>query len=161
MGPVVDSLPFDDIVIWDNSVREDLQCYGRFAGIAEAKHETIYVQDDDLIIDALALLAHYDGEGILANKPPDESWRFIGGGAFFHRGLLDFSRYVDAYGMDADFYRVADVVFAYSCPYRSVWAGYERLLPCHDAPNRMYLQPNHYEVRERARARSLNDYTPR
>lgn len=156
MTPVVDSLPFDDIVIWDNSQREDLQCYGRFAGIAEAKHDHVYVQDDDLIIDALALLAHYDGESIVANKPPEEEWRFIGGGAFFPKALPDFSAYVGNYGRDDDFFRVADVVFAYSHPYRSVCIGYELLLPWHDADNRMYKQPNHYEVRERARARSLN-----
>lgn len=156
MLPVIESLPFTDIIVWDNSLREDFQCFGRFAGIAEAKNEHVYVQDDDLIIDALALLTHYDGEGIVANKPPDETWRFIGGGAFFHRDLPDFSRYLDDYGSDEDFHRVADVVFAYTHPYRSVWVGYERLLPWHDAPNRMYLQPNHYEVRERARARSLN-----
>jgi hypothetical protein len=153
---VVDSLPFRDIIVWDNSQREDLQCYGRFAGIAEAKHDHIYVQDDDLIIDALALLEHYDGEGIVANKPPDEEWRFVGGGAFFPNALPDFSAYTRAYGMDEDFCRVADVVFAYSHPYRSVWVGYEELLPWHDSENRMYKQPNHYEVRERARARSLN-----
>lgn len=158
MTPVVDSLSWcNDIVIWNNSLREDLQCYGRFAGIEEAKNDHIYVQDDDLIIDALALLAHYDGESIVANKPPEEEWRFIGGGAFFQKALPDFSAYLSRYGgMDSDFCRCADVVFAYSHPYRSVWVGYRELLAHHDAPNRMYKQPNHYEVRERARARSLN-----
>lgn len=158
LEPVLSSLScFNDIIVWDNSQREDLQCYGRFAGIAEAKHEHIYVQDDDLIIDALALLEHYDGEGIVANKPPEEEWRFIGGGAFFSRTLPDFRRYLEAHGDDmADFHRVADVVFSYSHDYRSVWVGYTTLLPWHDAPNRMYKQPNHYEVRERARARSLD-----
>lgn len=159
MSPVVGSLPFEHIIVVDNSQEPaDLQCYGRFIPIERGEVETlhVYVQDDDLIIDALALLAHYDGEGIVANKHPEEEWRFIGGGAFFPKTLPDFSRYVDNYGSDSDFYRVADVVFAYTHPYRSVWVGYEELLSHHDAPNRMYLQPNHYEVRERARARSLN-----
>lgn len=163
MSPVVDSLAWcTDVIIWNNSEREDLQCYGRFAGIAEAKHDHIYVQDDDLVIDALALLAHYDGESIVANKPPEEEWRFIGGGAFFPRTLPDFTAYRSRLDfVQEEFDRCADVVFAYSHPYRHTWVGYQRLLPWHDAPNRMYKQPNHYEVRERARARSLNDYTPR
>lgn len=152
--PVIESLPFHDVVVWDNSQRGDVQCYGRFAGIADAKHDLIYLQDDDLIIDAAALLDRYDGKGVLANVPPDEEWDFIGGGAIFPRDLPDFSRYLELYGFDEDFCRVCDVVFAYTHPYRRTWVGYERMLPWHDADNRMYKQPDHYLVRERARDRA-------
>jgi hypothetical protein len=158
MAPVLDSLEpvFDEIVIWDNSTRPaDFQCYGRFAGIAETTKPFVYVQDDDVIAPAEALLRVYTGREILANKKPDEEWRFLGIGAVFPRELADcFQAYADLYGMDADFYRAADVVFAYQHGYESVWLGYEDL-PWQTAPNRMYLQPGHYEVRERLRARTL------
>lgn len=156
LSPIVETLPFSDVVVWNNAEREDLQCYGRFAGIEEACNDHIYVQDDDLIVPVEALLSMYDGDGIVANKPPDEEWRFIGGGAFFPRSLPDFTSYTDRFGFDDDFCRVADVVFAYGHPYRSVWVGYVEHLPWHDADNRMYRQPNHYHVRQIARDRVLN-----
>ena len=148
------SLPFETFV-WDNSKRQDLQCFGRFAALPFIDTPHVYVQDDDLIVDAARLLEHYDGDGVVANVPPDEEWNFIGGGAFFPTGLPDFRFYTERYGFDSDFHRVCDVVFAYGHPYRRVWVGYERLLPWHDAPNRMYRQPNHYAVRRLARERTL------
>jgi hypothetical protein len=158
MAPVLDSLPFDEVVVWDNSQRpEDFQCYGRFAGIAETTRPFIYVQDDDIVVPVQALLDAYEPAkgSILANKKPDEEWRFLGVGSLFPRELADcFGPYAALYGMDQDFYRAADVVFAYQHGYESVWVGYEEL-EWSRAPNRMYLQPGHYEVRERLRARTL------
>ena len=142
--------------MWDNSVREDYQCYGRFAAIAELDADHVYVQDDDLIVARAAeLLDSYDGEAIVANKPPAEEWRFLGCGAVFPARFAScFSSYTSRFGFDSDFCRVADVVFAYTHPYRSVWLGY-RDLPWQTADNRMYKQPDHYLVRERARERTL------
>lgn len=160
LEPVLDSLEplFDEIVVWDNSQRpEDFQCYGRFAGIAETTRPHVYVQDDDVVVPVEALLQAYGPAcgHVLANKKPDEEWRFLGIGALFPREMADcFGPYAALYGMDRDFYRAADVVFAYQHPYESVWIGYEEL-EWSRAPNRMYLQPGHYEVRERLRARTL------
>lgn len=41
-----------ELVVWDNSSldRRDLKVYGRYAAIAEASHELIYVQDDDCVL---------------------------------------------------------------------------------------------------------------
>lgn len=152
LSPIVKTLPFE-VVVWNNGERFDHQCYGRFAAIPETTTPHIYVQDDDLTIDALELLAEYHGDGIVANVPPDEEWRFIGGGAFFPRDLPAFDFYWDRFGHDREFDRVADVVFAYSQPYTRAWVGYREHLPWHDAPNRMYLQPDHYLVRQIARDR--------
>lgn len=152
---ILNSLPFDDVVVWNNSERDDLSCYGRFAGVAEAKHDWIYVQDDDLIVPVPALLDAWDGgRGIVANKPPAEEWRFLGCGALFHRDLVNFDRYHARYPGDPEFNRTADVVFAYQHPYRSVWVGYTDL-PWQTADNRMYRQSGHYTVRNEARARTL------
>lgn len=158
---ILHSLPFDDVIVWNNAERENLQCYGRFAAIAEARNEWIYTQDDDLLVPIAGLLRAWNGDtGILANKPEGEEWRFLGCGAIFHRSLADcFTRYLERWPDRDDFYRVADVVFAYQHPYRSVWLGYLDF-PWQTADNRMYKQPNHYLVRERARdrAKELNGH---
>ncbi len=64
MTEITDSITaagIEDIVLWDNSKREqDLSCYGRYAGIAEAKNEYIFHQDDDLVTNVPGLLDAYD-----------------------------------------------------------------------------------------------------
>jgi hypothetical protein len=147
LEPILASLAvMDEVIVWNNAERENLKCYGRFVGAREARN--------DLIVPVPDLLAHY-GEGIVANKKPDEEWRFVGAGAFFDRSLLSvFDRYLAVWPQDDDFLRAADVVFAYANPYTSVWVGYEDL-PWQTAPNRMYWETDHYEVRERLRARTL------
>jgi hypothetical protein len=155
---IVNSMPFDDVVVWDNSVEEDLQCYGRFAGIERCKNDIIYVQDDDVLIPVPSLLREYEpGDVILANRKPDEEYRFLGVGALFPAASADvFSKYLAVHPKDKDFYRAADVVFAEMNRYRSVWLGYAEF-EWSRADNRMYKQPGHYEVRDTLinRARAL------
>lgn len=51
MRPVVESLSmFDEVLVWDNSVREDLGVYGRYAMIEHARNDLILTQDDDVIV---------------------------------------------------------------------------------------------------------------
>lgn len=156
LSTILNSLPFEDVVVWDNSQRENLKCYGRFAAVAEAKNEWIYTQDDDLLVPIAGLLRAWEpADAILANKPELEEWRFLGCGALFHRDLVGgFTDYLALYGQDDDFLRAADVAFAYRHGYRSVWLGYLDF-PWQTAPNRMYHEPDHYEVRERLRERTL------
>lgn len=157
LSEIYDSLAqagIEDVVTWDNSQRENLICYGRYAGIAEAKHDWIYHQDDDLISPVAEILAEVDPEGdrwqIVCNNRADEQWRLTAIGAVFHRDLADcFDDYIERHGFDADFCRVCDVVFAYQWPYRRITLGY-RDLPWGTAPDRMYHQRDHMMVRERA-----------
>lgn len=152
----------DDIVIWNNAEREDLSCYGRYAGIQEAKNEFIYHQDDDLISPVSDILAAYDPVAdrgtIVCNNRAEEEWLLTAIGCVFHRDLADcFDEYITTFGYDSDFHRVSDVVFAYQHPYRRI------VLPYRDLPwgfateenPRMYGQPDHYDVRIRARTRVL------
>lgn len=88
LAPIVRSLPFDDIVVWDNSQREDLGLYGRYAGIAEAKHDVIYVQDDDLLCTrTLEMVEHYEPGRVLVNWQGAYDIPFPGRGSLFDRGL--------------------------------------------------------------------------
>lgn len=164
LGEIFDSLEaagIRDIVVWDNATRpQNLICFGRFAGIADAKHQWIYVQDDDLVAPVGEILKEFSPRGdrrrIVANNRADEDWRLLGLGSVFHRSMADcFASYLDRYGMDEEFLRTADVVFAYQWPYRQVTLGY-RELEWSRAPDRMYHQPDHMAVRERTLGR-VND----
>lgn len=150
-----------DMVVWDNSERENLSCYGRYEGIDEAKHDWIYHQDDDLVAPVADILACVDPKRdrwtIVANNRPDEGWPLTAMGVVFHRSLAEcFDEYHQEWGAADfdDFCRVSDVVFAYMNAYRRIWVGYADL-PWQTAPDRMHLQRDHYIVRERARLRTL------
>ncbi|HET9010756.1 MAG TPA: hypothetical protein VFN38_03030 [Gemmatimonadaceae bacterium] len=147
-----------DIVVWNNAERENLMCYGRYAGIADARNEFIYHQDDDCVVPVADIIAAYDSRtdiaGIVANNREEEEWPLTGLGSVFHRSLADasFDRYIELFGYDEHFLRTCDVVFASQHPYRKIVLGY-RELEWSRAPDRMYLQPGHMAARELTLAR--------
>lgn len=63
LSPVLDSLIFDDVVVWDNSVERDFKTFGRFLGTGRARNPVIYSQDDDIVHTAenqAAIVAAYE-----------------------------------------------------------------------------------------------------
>jgi hypothetical protein len=149
-----------DVVTWDNSRRFDASCFGRYLGVAEARNEYIYHQDDDLVAPVADILSAYDRGrdrwAIVANNRPDEEWPLTAMGAVFHRDLADcFDEYVWRYGDGADFERICDVVFAYHWPYRRIAVGYRDLPWASAAGASMYLEEGHMAVRIEARERTL------
>ena len=48
LDPVVDSLIFDNVIIWNNSAHDEMT-YGRYLAAMTADTEIIYSQDDDII----------------------------------------------------------------------------------------------------------------
>jgi len=151
LSRIVDSLPFDDLVIWDNSKRANYMVYGRYLAVAEAKHEIIYTQDDDCLVPNAKVLipAYRDGE-ILCNVSPEHQhdyrklpFSLVGWGALFHRRLLScFRRYWSRFPDDGLFRRECDRVFTGLNPYRNIWVGREHLPWAHDS-SRMGVQVNH------------------
>jgi hypothetical protein len=154
LSPVLDSLPFRDVVVWDNSRRErNALVYGRYLAIAEAKHDIIYTQDDDALIDAERLVQEWDGSytSLFANMPRDrmgDRITMIGWGALFYRDLpeLAFRRFLDHYPLDHLFMRTCDVVFAALTPSLRTDLGHTDL-PHAYAPGRMYRKPDHFAER--------------
>lgn len=78
----------------------------------------IYTQDDDCIVDAEALMEHYEDGLIVTNVSADrrafcsDGVTLIGWGALFHRSLLSvFDRYLELYPMDELFLRECDRLF--------------------------------------------------
>ena len=115
MQSILDSLPFTDQVVWDNAQREDLGIYGRYAAIAEAKHDVIATQDDDLIVTCWdELLQAYEPGKVLCNYPQPWEIPWVARGALFHRGLPEraFARYLAKYEQDRFFtHHACDGIF--------------------------------------------------
>lgn len=162
---ILASLPMDDVVIWDNSKRQDLTVYGRYAAIAEAKHDLIYVQDDDCVLEPNAIKAMsllYEDGKIISNMP--EPFRhtyyqrhcLVGFGAIFHRMAPShaFDRFCSANGLNEspaewpeEYLRTSDVIFTALTPYALVDLPY-RNLPWATANTRMYRQSGHVHERK-------------
>lgn len=113
---VLESLPFDDIVVYDNSQRPiDLGIYARYAAIADAKHDVIVTQDDDVIIPCWdEILERYEPGTLYCNykEPWDIPW--VASGAIFDADLpfKAFDRYFAGYPMDELFtHKICDAVF--------------------------------------------------
>jgi hypothetical protein len=165
LAQIVESLPFDEVIVWDNSIEPDLGVYGRYAAIDRAKCDVIYVQDDDCVIPAHAinhLLDMYEPGLVTANMPhsrwddyPDSC--LIGWGAVFDRGLPAdaFVRLLESWTVEGPvgfrrewFRRTCDVAFTTLTPHRKVAAGF-RHLPWAEREYRMFRQPSHKAERDR------------
>lgn len=166
LSPIMESLPFDDVVIWDNSKEPvDRKVYGRYLGIERAKHDFIYVQDDDCIVNAFSeedygdkriIGSNFDElyqDRIYCNVPSPEHRKayaplgisLVGWGAVFHRSLVGiaFRRYFES-GFTADelFLRECDRVFTGLTRFDELDFPIQRL-EYESAPNRMWTQPGH------------------
>jgi hypothetical protein len=144
MSDVISSLPYDDIVVWDNSKRTDLGIYGRYAALAEAKHDVIYTQDDDVLFtrhDELAD-AYKDGKVTLNHRAKwDIPW--VACGALFRRDLplIAFSRYLAKFPSDRFFTHYGcDGIFTLLTPVVKVNLG-SADLPWGTAPGRVSTSP--------------------
>jgi hypothetical protein len=156
LQPILDLIPFGDIVIWDNSVRENMKTYGRHLAEAECKHDVIYHQDDDLLFRGFdGLMAAYEPGRITANMPSPwyedvgydrKKQVMLGAGSLIDRGLARqaFDRYLAVHSFDDDFITYCDCVVGALVPSFRVDLGYE-ILPQAEWPNRMSTVPGCWE----------------
>lgn len=152
MTEILASLPFTDVVVWDNSKREDLGIYGRYAAIAEARHPVIVTQDDDLIVeDWAAVLAQYEPGQLFCNYPEPWDVPWVARGAVFDYDLPGkaFVRYLARYPFDRDFtHYQCDAVFGLLTDQVKVRAVSEpHDLPHAFAGERISLMPGWYDKR--------------
>lgn len=69
MAPIIDNLPFEHVVLWDNSEQEDFKVWGRYRAAAEARGDVVAWIDDDVVFkDWDALLAAYEPGTFLSNN---------------------------------------------------------------------------------------------
>lgn len=160
MDDIIESLPHEwEVVVWDNSKREDLGVYGRYAAITLTDAEVIYVQDDDCVLepeslDALVTRAMMMPFALFANMParfrphyPDSC--LVGFGAAFGRDLpreafdkLPSTPPLFNLTCDVYFTTLTETRFILDQPYRDQpWAS---------DPDRMWKQPTHVPTRAEA-----------
>jgi hypothetical protein len=153
MERILDSLIFDDVVIWDNSQREDWKTAGRYAVLSEALHDVVYFQDDDVIVpqetqhallDAyepgvmVAVYAHGENHGGYDDLP------LVCGGAIVDRDIPwpALRRYLEHYPRDDGFLYEADFVAGVLYPeFRHLHLPFEINMPVAQHPSRLCNQP--------------------
>jgi len=69
---IVESLVFDDVIVWDNSRDPDWKCAGRYMAAALSATDEVYYQDDDVLVpqdtQRALVRAFYEGDhDIVAN----------------------------------------------------------------------------------------------
>jgi hypothetical protein len=164
LRPVVDSLPFEDIVIWDNSkAPTDSRVFGRYYGATMlAKNDVVAVQDDDAIIeDWPAILEAYEPGVIACNMGAAHRAYYapmglalVGFGAVFDRSLIasTFDQYFAQFPKDELFLRECDRVFTGLNKLKPITVPY-RNLPHEETTERMWRESRHgddlLEIRHR------------
>lgn len=178
LAEVIASLPYDELIVWDNSKRErDEMTYGRTLAVTLAKHRIIYSQDDDIVHPPehhARLLADYRSgvltgcmwpewsSGAKEQGIPDgyDDLVFAGSGSIYDRELpaVAAARYLEHYPLD-DFFRLwADCIIGVLAPNRQIDMRFEEL-PWADGPTRMSDLPDGPKLKGEAirRARRLRD----
>lgn len=138
---------FDEIII----KTESQSVYQRYLSAKEAKNSTIYVQDDDCMLNYQNLFKHYNDT--LTNAMPlshkDKTERMgctlVGWGAYFPKHFINaFDKYTAKYGEDQHLLREADRIFTYlNKPYNTIIMPHEDL-PRANSSEAMYQDPEHF-----------------
>jgi hypothetical protein len=141
-------LPYGEVIIYDNSKRDDFGIYGRYAAIAEAKHDVIYTQDDDVLVSCHRELADaYQPGRLVCNYPQPWDIPWVARGALFDRDLprRAFDRYLAHFPQDRYFTHYAcDGIFALLTPTVVIDHGSEDL-PHGLADGRVSTSPGWYD----------------
>jgi FkbM family methyltransferase len=167
MQPILDTLPYDDVVIWNNAERpRDMKPYGRYLAMDEAKHDIVYFQDDDVLFTAHdKLLGVYEPGRSTCNMPSPwyeqagyerMGYVQVGFGALVPKGLSQpaFDAYLAEWPQDDLFLTYCDQIFGVLAPAKRFdFGGVE--LPYADAENRIYTSPGAYERKMAAVKRAL------
>lgn len=168
LAPVLESLIFPEVIVWDNSVEENEMTFGRIRGSLRASNSVIYSQDDDLIHTAdsqRAILEAYEPgvlTGCMWQEWNDGAHRqgipngyddlvFPGSGSISDRTvLLDAAdEYVLAFQAD-DFFRLwCDTIVGVIAPTKQIDVRFEAL-PCAEDDNRMTNLPGAVALKSEA-----------
>lgn len=153
-----------EVTVWDNSVRQDVGVYGRYAALDEIRSPVVVTVDDDTALRSRTvqrLLAAYEPGTIVCNVPARFRDRYtdsglVGFGAIFDRHLAGdaFARFRRQAGhVDEQWFRrTCDIVFTMlGGPLKFVDLPYVEL-PWARADNRMWLQPDHADERNEMRS---------
>lgn len=121
MQRIRESLIFDDVLVWDNSVREDRKTAGRYFALLEGTQSIVYFQDDDVIVPSSTqqrLVDAYMPGVVVANyghgDNPDgyDDLPLVGCGAVLDADLpwQGLDRYLERFPLDEGFLYEADFI---------------------------------------------------
>jgi hypothetical protein len=139
---------FDEILVRTESP----SVYERYLLAKKAKNSTIFVQDDDCMINYQILFSHYNNQitnAMPANRIEDTSKQgitLIGWGCYFPKYMINaFDRYTAKYGEDKHLLREADRIFTYlNKPFNTIIMPHEDLPRASKPGEAMYLDPEHF-----------------
>lgn len=122
---------FDEILIRTESP----SVYERYLLAKRAKNSTIYVQDDDCMVNYQSLFKHYNNRITntitlpFKDKYDKMGCTLVGWGAFFPSYMINaFDRYIAKYGEDHHLLREADRIFTYlNKPFNTIIQPHEDL----------------------------------
>lgn len=151
---IIDSLIFDQVIVWDNSVRDhDWKCAGRYMAAAEASTRFVYFQDDDVLVPPetqRALMAAWEPGVPTATYAhgltPDgyDDLPLVCAGAIVEPGMCAdaISRYAEEWPLDDAFGYEADFVVGVLYPwFKHVRLPFEILMEVAQSPERLCNQP--------------------
>lgn len=172
MERIIDTLPYSEVIVWDNSDPnvDDLMTAGRYAAMATAIHDVVYFQDDDTLFTRHAeLMAAYEPGTVTAVYGHGENDGGYGdlplvcGGALADRSVVAeaYARYDAAIGGEwtRDDLAYADFAVGVLVPFKHVDLPFEINMPIAQHPSRLVNQPWAAEAKARvtARARAIRD----
>jgi hypothetical protein len=171
MERIRESLIFDDVVVWDNSVDQDFKTFGRYMAMTRSLASVVYFQDDDVLVPpetqrrlceaympgvVIANYGHGENDGGYGDLP------LVCGGAVLDADLpfRAAARYEEHWPLGEDFNYYCD--FAIGVLYedfRHLYLPFEINLPIAQHPSRLCNQPWAAEMKERVtnRARQVRD----
>lgn len=134
MQPILDTLPYKHVIVWDNSEREDVKTFGRYRAMFEAPTDLVYFQDDDCLFTRHAeLMAAYQpgtttavyGHGTVEAGYGDLP--LVCGGGIASRRLLDraIGLYAAYFELDQDFLYDCDFAIGVLNPFKHVHLPFE------------------------------------
>jgi hypothetical protein len=161
---IIATLPYDEVIVWDNSREPDMLTAGRYMAAMRAKHDVVYFQDDDTLFvhhDKLmaayepgridAVYAHGENDGGYGDLP------LVGGG-----GLADKHAVLEAFRTlphTVEDYAYADFHVGVLTPFKHVHLPFEINYPIAQHPSRLVNQPWSADAKRRVteRARQIRD----
>lgn len=172
LEPIIETLPYGEVVIWDNSKRPvDYGVFGRYVAIAETTRPLVYFQDDDCLVSCHAdLLAAWEPGYVVGNAFDDaerlkryEGTTLLGWGSLFEADLpwQTFTEYARSWPMEELWHGApgpggsrhrglgAEIVFPMVTPSKTITHGVTWLDedgPVLERENRMWKQPGFYEA---------------
>ena len=167
LSPIIETLPYAQLIVWNDLERGSKGVYGRYLAMQEAAHEVVYFQDDDVLFSAHEeLLGAYQPGRITTNMPSpwyehmgyDRLGMFlVGAGSLVPRDLPwpAFERYLAVWPEDDLFLDYCDFVSGVLSSGFRLDLGYQ-IFEHAIAPGRINTRPDSHMRREVMLHRSLS-----